>query len=288
MMNHFNELLGRFIQTQTIPAARIREAIEYALFPGGKRLRPQLVYLTGEVLQLPEDILNPMALAIELMHTYSLVHDDLPAMDDDDFRRGRLSCHKAFDEATAILTGDALHALAFSSLIEGSPQTIAPSDVLNMIHILLRASGPAGMISGQSLDLSELSQKTPLPLARLNLIHHLKTAELIQACVQLPLQVCSPEKQQAMSAPLLAFAQSFGLAFQMQDDYLDAYHPDKLGKGHASDQANEKQTFATLYDKPTLNRQIHEAFQGALIHLNALGEGIQPLIGFLRGQQVAL
>ena len=285
MINPFNDRLNQFIQAQTIPAARIQEAIQYVLFPGGKRLRPHLIYLTGEFLHLSLDVVHPMALAIELLHTYSLVHDDLPAMDDDDFRRGRLSCHKAFDEATAILTGDALHALAFSSLTNGFPPSVSPSQVLKMVQILLHASGPAGMISGQSLDLTELSQQDPLPLARLSLIHQLKTAELIQACVQMPLQACSLEQQHAVGAPLLAFAQSFGLAFQMQDDYLDAYHPEKLGKGHASDQANQKQTFATRYDQSTLNTLVQHTFQEATAHLASLGERIKPLIDFLHDQQ---
>lgn len=252
----FETALQAFLNNQSIPATRLREAIYYVLFPGGKRLRPQLVYAVGQLVNLPIETLHPIAIAIELMHAYSLVHDDLPAMDNDDFRRGQPTCHKAFDEATAILVGDALQSLAISALI----QMNIPSVSLHQIQILLQSSGPAGMISGQCLDLTLLSHRIDESLLRT--IHQLKTSELLLACVNMVLATLPPE-QQAHYAFLSELALHLGLAYQMQDDYLDAYQTENHGKGHCSDGANDKHTFTSLYTEPELKVLINKTFDEA-------------------------
>jgi farnesyl diphosphate synthase len=280
LLQHFDNKMAEFLQTLVIPAPQIRESIAYVLFSGGKRLRPQLVYLTGALLHVPLPVLDPIALAIELTHTYSLVHDDLPAMDNDDLRRGRPTCHIAFTEACAILTGDALQSIAITALIDGCPAQVAAETRLNMIKQLLEASGPAGMISGQDLDLTVLPGATPLNEAQLQTIHHLKTTALIQACIRLVL--CNVTSDRSFHEQnLLNFTHHFGLAYQMQDDYLDKYAAASIGKAHASDEANQKQTFTSLYPRDELERLIRGTFKKATDSLVSYGADAGPLVEFV-------
>lgn len=256
---HHETVLQRVLQNTEIPANRIKEAMSYALFPAGKRLRPILVYLCGELLNIEPVCLDIIAAAIELTHCYSLVHDDLPAMDDDDFRRGRLSCHRAFDEATAILVGDGMQALAIELLLTQLPKFLAPEYVIAITCELVTASGPAGMVSGQSLDLSELC-KPDIQESELRTIHSLKTGKLIVACINTVLAATTPAEQNKKA--LQNYANHLGLVFQMQDDYLDEYGPvELLGKGRASDSANKKITFASLYTQENLFELITHHFQ---------------------------
>lgn len=271
-------VLQKIIETTDIPAARIREAISYVLFPGGKRLRPLLVYLCGELTDVRQESLDSIAAAIEFTHCYSLVHDDLPAMDNDDLRRGKPSCHKAFDEATAILVGDAMQILAVDILLEYLPHTLSAEQVINVTRELVQASGPAGMISGQSLDLSELA-KPAISEAALRNIHLLKTGRLISACVKMVIRAGNPSPAEAKA--LEQFAYHLGLVFQMQDDYLDKYNDATLGKGRASDEANQKTTFATLYEKKELLQLIIEHFQEAQEALSVFGERASILKDFI-------
>jgi len=271
--------LRHLLETTPIPAPAIREAMLYAVFPGGKRVRPLLVYLSGELLDVPLATLDIIAVAIELIHAYSLVHDDLPAMDNDNMRRGKPSCHRAFDEATAILVGDGLQALAIDFLLSELPQTLPLSRVLSVTHELVRACGPAGMVSGQSLDLSELVQPdiTETTLAK---IHDLKTGRLMLACMNMTL--AATESQAETVHALRQFATHLGLAFQMQDDYLDSYgNHDALGKGRASDQANHKHTFANYYSKEALKKAIQTHFQKTEQALSIFAERAMPLNHFL-------
>ncbi|MDX2345908.1 MAG: polyprenyl synthetase family protein [Legionella sp.] len=256
-MQRLEQGLRDVIQNTSIPAKRIQDAMLYALFPGGKRLRPQLVYLSGELLNIPNNTLDSIAIAIELIHAYSLVHDDLPAMDNDDMRRGKPSCHRAFDEATAILVGDGLQALAVDVLLRDLPQSLSTPKILAVTHELIRACGPAGMVSGQSLDLSELSNQQ-VTEEMLSNIHDLKTSQLMLACINMVLAAGEPSPEATRA--LRTFATHFGLAFQMQDDYLDAYGPTEgLGKNRASDKENNKLTFANCYTEKALQQiiQIH-------------------------------
>lgn len=273
-----DDVLNQQLNQANIPARRIQKAIHYALFPGGKRLRPLLVYLCGDMLNVPLNILDMIAAAIELTHCYSLVHDDLPCMDNDDMRRGKPSCHRAFDEATAILVGDGMQALAIEVLLTRLPRWLTPSQVLTITHVLINASGISGMVSGQSLDLSEL-HTNHLTESQLIEIHQLKTGQLILACINMVLVAASASEQ--TKNMLQTFATHLGLVFQMQDDYLDCYHNDLLGKGRASDNANEKTTFATLYSQTALLDLVSSYYEKARLALHASQRPAEKLIQFI-------
>lgn len=269
--------LAQIIAKMQIPAPSIRNAINYALFPGGKRLRPLFVYLAGELLDVDENILDVIAAAVELTHCYSLIHDDLPAMDNDDFRRGKPSCHKAFDEATAILVGDGMQALAIELLLTELTPLLKSAHIVAVAQELTKASGVSGMVSGQSLDLSELGKLT-IDEYVLREIHQLKTEKLISSCFNMVLatqSVVSPAVAEALSI----YARHIGLVFQIQDDYLDYYAAeDALGKGRSSDKANEKTTFATLFSKEQLEAQIAHHYQLACDALELFGAKAQHLL----------
>lgn len=269
--NFLQDLLARTY----IPAPRLKEAMLYALFPGGKRLRPLLVYLCGEALNIPPEPLDLLAAAVELTHCYSLVHDDLPAMDNDDMRRGKASCHKAFDEATAILVGDALQALAITILAEDLPKLLSLNQVIQVIKSLVSASGASGMISGQVLDLVELTRPS-ITENKLRAIHSLKTGKLISACITMVL--FAGDASADITKNLQDFANYLGLVFQMQDDFLDNYAPAVLGKNQASDLANQKFTFASLYQKEELTALLDKLFQQAKDSLTPLGESASGLL----------
>ena len=219
-------------------------------------------------LSLPLSYLDPVAIAIELIHTYSLVHDDLPAMDNDDYRRGKASCHRAFDEATAILAGDALQSLAFQCLGEYWPVALPTTALPSVLQTLCRAIGPAGLISGQSLDLTVLNGA--VSDSALQHIHHLKTAILIQACVEIPLLMTSEGSQSPYYQAFMNFSKYFGLAFQMHNDYLEYYDIQKVGKKISSDKNNQKCTFATIYTQEKLQNTIETLYRHAT-------EALQPL-----------
>ncbi|RUQ91528.1 polyprenyl synthetase family protein [Legionella septentrionalis] len=277
---HENLLLS-LIETSDIPAARIKEAILYSLFPGGKRLRPLLVYLCGELIDVEVSCLDFIAIAIELTHCYSLVHDDLPAMDDDDIRRGKPSCHRAFDEATAILVGDGMQALAIDVLLTHLPQSLDASQVTAIVHELVKASGPAGMVSGQSLDLSELTLN--ITEEQLKQVHQLKTGKLISACVNMVVAAANPTLEEVNA--LRKFSSCLGLVFQMQDDYLDQYGTLALGKGRASDAANQKKTFAALYDQHQLANLIKQHYGQAEKALALFGNKAHNLLALIHSLQ---
>lgn len=254
-------VLQNLLDSATIPAQRIKDAMQHSLFPGGKRLRPVLVYLCGELMGVNLSVLDIIAASVELMHCYSLVHDDLPAMDNDDMRRGKPSCHRAFDEATAILAGDGMQAFAIDVLLSQLPTFLSPSQVINVTHELIKAAGISGMVSGQSLDLSELANAN-ITEQQLRNVHMLKTGQLILACINMVLAAGDPPL--ATATALREFAQTLGLVFQMQDDYLDQYgNTDSLGKGRASDHENQKTTFASLYKKDELFALITQHFEHA-------------------------
>ena len=284
IINHFKarheRILQELIECSNIPAPRIKNAMLYALFPGGKRLRPTLVYLCGSLIDVNLQALDAIAVAIELTHCYSLIHDDLPAMDDDDLRRGKPSCHREFDEATAILVGDGMQALAVDILLTHLPHSISAPQVIAVTHELVKACGPSGMVSGQSLDLTELSNPT-IKETQLCEIHGLKTGKLITACINMTLAAGLPSEE-TVSA-LRDFARHFGLVFQMQDDYLDHYG--QLGKGRASDSVNHKTTFANLYEKEQLSKLIAQHFdqaKHALAIFGSKGNALHALLNDLQ------
>jgi len=244
-----NNCLSLHFRTLWPPAilelAPFHEALGYVINNGGKRLRPVLVYAFGEALGLTLSSLDAAACAIELIHTYSLVHDDLPAMDNDDLRRGKPTCHRAFNEATAILVGDALQTMAFELLASAEHNPLSAEQRLAQIQILSKASGPQGMIGGQVLDLTAegMSQIT---IEALTDIHERKTGALIQACAELALAAAGP-CDPALATKLTVFSKTIGLAFQVKDDLLDIEGDTAtLGKPAHSDQRQDKMTFPRL------------------------------------------
>ncbi len=237
-------LLAGSLPAAGVEPVRLHQAMHYASLNGGKRVRPLLAYLTGRTLGADEADIDAVALSVELIHAYSLVHDDLPAMDDDDLRRGRPTCHIAFDEATAILAGDALHTLAFSVLCRHPLSATAAPQRLDMLQLLTEASGSLGMGGGQAIDL-EASGKQ-LQLDDLATMHRMKTGALIRASVQMS-ALCHGQPDPAIESALTEYADAIGLAFQVKDDILDVEgDTDTLGKPQGSDLANEKSTYPAL------------------------------------------
>ena len=226
--------------------SEITKAIHYSVMNGGKRLRPQLMLLMADALKV--DVSNKtidlMAAAGELIHCYSLIHDDLPAMDDDDFRRGQLSCHKKFDEATAILAGDAIQPLSLEILTSIQDDNLTDSTKSEIINIFAKACGPKGMVEGQNLDVK--SESKNLNEDELDRIHFLKTGKLIEACI---LSVCLLKKEikEEEVSKLVEFSEKFGLAFQIRDDILDVIgNEQEIGKPVGSDQEKNKSTYASV------------------------------------------
>src|SRR5215472_9159974 len=248
---------------------RLREAMRYSALGAGKRLRPTLVYLTGGSLGAPPERLDAPAAAVELIHVYSLVHDDLPAMDDDDLRRGRPTCHRAYDEATAILVGDALQALAFAVLAE-EPMPDTPAPVrLEMIRVLARATGTAGMAGGQAVDLAAAGHT--LSVAAIEEMHRRKTGALIQCSVLLGALGADVTGGPELAA-LECFGAHIGLAFQIQDDILDVEgDPTVLGKSTGADAAHAKPTYPSTVGLESARVRARELRDDAVAALAPLG-----------------
>jgi geranylgeranyl pyrophosphate synthase len=245
-------VLARALEIDGGATERLLEAMRYSTLAGGKRVRPVLVYATGEALGAPLELLDSAAAAVELIHVYSLVHDDLPAMDDDDLRRGRPTCHRAFDEATAILTGDALQARAFEVLAQ-APTTIPANSRIDMLRVLADAIGTRGMAGGQAIDLESVQQTLDEPA--LERMHRQKTGALIQASVMLGALSAglsdAPER-----AALAEFGAEIGLAFQIQDDILDVEgNTTTLGKRAGADAGLAKPTYPSVLGLEAARRQ---------------------------------
>ena len=233
--------LERWLPVPSGPEAHLQEAMRYSVIGGGgKRVRPVLVYAAGKALNIQEEQLDACACAVEIIHAYSLIHDDLPAMDDDDLRRGRPTCHKKYDEATAILAGDALQAFAFQILAADSALQTSPSNRIEMIKLLAKASGSVGMAGGQAIDLGAVGKS--LKLEELENMHLLKTGALIRASVLLG-AMCSPNIHASKLEALDTYARCVGLAFQIHDDVLDVTADTAtLGKPQGSDEQQNNRT----------------------------------------------
>src|SRR6202453_3472230 len=270
----------RAVLDAVLPAAdvipqRLHAAQRYAVLSGGKRLRPLLVYCTGEALGLDANALDAPAAAVELIHAYSLVHDDLPAMDNDDLRRGQPTTHRAFDEATAILAGDALQVLAFSLLARDRAAGVSSEARLKMIRILADASGTEGMAGGQAIDLSAVGRK--LDLEELEAMHRLKTGALIRASV-LMAAACSPTISDSECDALDGYSQDIGLAFQIQDDILDVEgNFEVLGKTIGADAARAKPTYTSILGLEAAKIRARELRQRAGERLALFGGRAQVL-----------
>ena len=269
-----NTALDTWLPAATIQPTRLHEAMRYVVLNGGKRIRPLLVYLTGQTLNVNPTSLDGLACAVELIHAYSLVHDDLPAMDNDDLRRGKPTCHKAFDEATAILVGDALQTLAFYILSHDSHLPIIPQR-LAMINTLALASGSRGMVGGQAIDMEAVNQS--LTLAELENMHIHKTGALIRASVKLG-ALAYPALDDNWLAKLDHYAKCIGLAFQIQDDILDVEaNTEILGKAQGADIAHNKVTYPALLGLRGAKQMAAELIEQALSSLSDFNDKAEPL-----------
>ena len=246
--------LDRILPSPTLAPGRLHAAMRHAALGGGKRMRPLLVYATGNTFGADAEVLDAAAVAVELIHCYSLVHDDLPAMDNDALRRGQPTIHVAFDEATAILAGDALQSLAFEVLAE-APQPAERR--VAMLAELARASGIAGMCGGQALDIAATGTLTAtVPLADLEKLHALKTGALLRASVRLGAIAAGADA--ASRAALDRYADALGLAFQIRDDLLDVEgNSATLGKTAGKDSAQDKATFPALLGIERSRARLH-------------------------------
>ncbi len=247
-------MLERVLPPASRPPRRLHEAMRYAVLNGGKRIRAILVIATGEALHADAERIEPPACAVELIHAYSLVHDDLPSMDDDDLRRGVPTCHRAFGEATAILAGDALQALAFETLA-GAP---AP-DAGELVRTLAQASGSHGMAGGQAIDLESVGRT--LTLDQIESMHLRKTGALIRACVRLG-ALSAGARDAEVLARFDEYARCIGLAFQIRDDVLDVEsETETLGKKQGADVDLGKPTYPAILGPET-----------SMVHARALHE----------------
>jgi len=254
---------------------RLHEAMRYATLGGGKRVRPVLVYATGAALGLPVTTLDGPACAIEIVHAYSLVHDDLPSMDDDDLRRGRPTCHRAFDEATALLAGDALQTLAFYILAHDKQITAGAEARLKMVETLAMACGSRGMAGGQGIDLAAVGNE--LSLAELENMHIHKTGALIRACTRLACLSATGLDAQTEEG-LDHYAKCLGLAFQIHDDVLDVEaDTETLGKPQGSDAERNKPTYPSLIGLADSKRRAAELCDEAISSLGHLDDRADPL-----------
>ena len=274
-VNFLEENLTRINKAlfKTLPEkdnSRVTEAIHYSVMNGGKRIRPQIILLLCEMLEveITNDNIDLIAAAGELIHCYSLIHDDLPAMDDDDFRRGQLSCHKQFDEATAILAGDAIQPLSLEVLTSLEDPNLEAETKLEIINLFAKACGPEGMVEGQNRDI--LAENKVLTEEELDELHYLKTGKLIEACV---LCVCLMKKNidKDLIEKLKTFSNKFGLAFQIRDDILDEIGDEEtIGKPVKSDLKNNKSTYPSILGIKESQKKAELLIEEALLILDRL------------------
>ena len=258
--------------------SKISRAIHYSVLNGGKRIRPQLVLLMAEALKVDvsSKTIDLMAAAGELIHCYSLIHDDLPSMDDDDFRRGKLSCHKKFDEATAILAGDAIQPLALEILTTIKDEKLKPDQKLKIINLFAKACGPKGMVEGQSRDLAAEGKK--IKIKDLDEMHYLKTGKLIEACVE-SICVLKDGLLKKDTKAFLNFARKFGLAFQIKDDILDILGDEKkIGKPLNSDSEKNKATYPSIIGLKASQERAEKLCDEALKILSKLPYNTKNLV----------
>ncbi|UCC56969.1 MAG: (2E,6E)-farnesyl diphosphate synthase [Gammaproteobacteria bacterium] len=254
--------------------ATLHESMRYAVLDGGKRIRPTLVYASGQAVGSAPELLDGPACAIEFMHAYSLVHDDLPAMDDDDLRRGKPSCHRAYGEATAILAGDALQSLAFYVLAHDNTP-IRDQTRRRMIEALALAAGSRGMAGGQMIDLTAAGQE--LDIAELEYMHIHKTGALIRCSVVIG-ALTNPDLEPDTLDSLDHYAKCIGLAFQIRDDILDEEgETGTLGKRSGSDRSLSKSTYPAVIGLDAAKQRADELHEEAMASLSGLGAEADPL-----------
>ncbi len=269
------QVLDQLLPNAQIHPQRLHAAMRYSVLNGGKRMRPLLVYATGHALGISLDVLDIPAAALELIHVYSLVHDDLPAMDDDDLRRGKPTCHKAYDEAIAILVGDGLQALAFQLLASHAQLAVDPVQRLKMLEQLAYAAGSRGMVGGQAIDLAAVGKT--LSELELENMHIHKTGALIRASVLMAAYADASITPQQLHK-LDHFAKCLGLAFQVQDDILDVESDTHiLGKMRGADAAAGKPTYPSIMGMSAAKTKLQELYQEAITALHGFDESADLL-----------
>jgi len=271
-----NRRLARAISGGDGSPERLRSAMEYSVLGAGKRVRPLLAYASGELAGVAAESVDAIAASVELIHAYSLIHDDLPAMDDDDLRRGRPTTHRQFDEATAILAGDALQALAFETLSTDEALASHPAAArLEIVAWLAGAAGPAGMVGGQSLDMA--AEGGRVGEAALENIPRRKTGALLRASIMMPSVL--GDMSGDVRDKLDAFARDIGLVFQIRDDLLEVEQDtEALGKSAGSDRANAKSTYPSVLGVEGARVRADEVYERASAMLEALGPGAEGLV----------
>ncbi|MBF6650972.1 (2E,6E)-farnesyl diphosphate synthase [Methylobacter sp. BlB1] len=268
--NRVERALEARLPSENILPKKLHEAMRYCALDGGKRMRPMLAYCTGKTLGIAPEALDGPACAVEFIHVYSLIHDDLPAMDDDELRRGKPTCHVAFDEATAILAGDALQALAFEILAHDPTMTVDAESRLKMITMLAKASGSQGMVGGQAIDLESVGTKLNLP--ELENMHIHKTGALIRASVNMA-TLAKPDIDHNVAAKLDHYAKCIGLSFQVKDDILDEESDTAtLGKTQGKDRDNDKPTYPALLGLSGAKQKAQELHEQAIDSLSIFGK----------------
>ncbi len=284
--NRTEETLSHWLPKSGIQPSRLHEAMRYAALDGGKRVRPMLVYTTGEALGAALQVLDGPACAVELIHAYSLVHDDLPAMDDDDLRRGKATCHRAFDEGTAVLVGDALQSLAFYVLAHDKNLVTDCGRRLEMVETLALAAGSRGMAGGQAIDLAAVGSS--LNLAELENMHIHKTGALIRASIRLG-ALSTLDVEPEVLDRLDHYAKCIGLAFQVRDDVLDVEsNTETLGKTHGSDLARNKPTYPALLGLSEAKRialELHAEALESIKHLDDRAAPLRSLSAYIVGRE---
>lgn len=267
--NRIEKALDKRLPKATILPQQLHQAMRYSTLDGGKRMRPLLTYSTGNALGLKIECLDGIACAIEFIHVYSLIHDDLPAMDDDNLRRGKATNHVAFDEATAILAGDALQTLAFETLVNDSTIKATPTQRLQMIATLIKASGSQGMVGGQAIDLASTGKQINLP--ELENMHIHKTGALIRASVNIA-ALAKTDIDLGIAQKLDHYAKCIGLSFQVKDDILDEESDTvTLGKTQGKDQHQAKPTYPALLGLTGAKQKAQELHEQALASLHDFG-----------------
>src|SRR5450830_570943 len=269
------QTLDHLLPPTNIAPERLHDAMRYAVLGGGKRVRALLAHAAGALCAADANKLDIAASAVEMIHAYSLVHDDMPCMDDDDLRRGKPSCHKQYDDATALLVGDALQSLAFEVLSQlqlCNNTSLQARQQIDMLHILAKASGSTGMAGGQAIDLASVGK--PLTQAELESMHHLKTGALIQASVLLG-AVCGSTAQMAA---VRSYASNIGLAFQVVDDILDVEADTAtLGKTAGKDANSNKPTYVTILGLELAKLHAQQLYEDAISALAPFGDSAQRL-----------
>jgi geranylgeranyl diphosphate synthase type II len=270
--------LDRYLPPLDAVPQRLHEAIRYSVLAPGKRLRPILVLASAEAVGGKPETVMPTACALECIHVFSLIHDDLPCMDDDDYRRGRLTNHKVFGEAMAMLAGDALQALAFE-LIADNAAVVAPDRVVAVIKRIANAAGTWGMVGGQVVDIE--SEGKDISAETLQYIHAHKTGALLTASVLAGAILCGADAVQQQA--LERYGRSIGLAFQIADDILDIVgDQEKIGKPVGSDEGKDKATYPKLYGLEESRRRAHAEVASAVASLEGFGEAAEPLRAIAR------